>query len=354
MSVTFVLSLIQDVAVLAPLVRRAAGRDAMVLIARRLADEPRAADGLRALVGERPSAVFANTGEALLALDGRTGLVVFASESRSVHHAPTHALAAALPARFVGATLQHGFECIGFLHNASHDANRADAGFAADLACAWFAADRLDALPPMDRARLMVTGSTLFLDPEPAAWLAAVMAGERAAPRPGGDAVLVCENVQSVRLAGAPADEFRDALASVAERWPVVLRPHPAGPFAKGEMIPPPGVVLDARPIGEAELDRYRAAISPPSTVLFDLIARDVPVALWRDSWGLVDERHYGALTRVTSADDWLAFFDAPPDLERQRGFVRALGFPADTPARFDALLAFADDLAPRCEPASA
>ncbi|MCF3932907.1 hypothetical protein L1787_05700 [Acuticoccus sp. M5D2P5] len=347
--ITVVLSLIQDIAVIAPVLRRAAGRDVAALVHRRLAAVPAARDRLAALTaGHDRVLLFESTAGGLHALADRRGLVIFPSESRSPHHRPTHALAAALPSRFVSVTLQHGYECVGFLHNRAHDRTREDAGFAADIVCGWLAADRLTAVPFADRAKVMTTGATLFLDDEPADWLDAVVAGEPAPSRARSDALLVCENLASVRLAGAPKAAFLDALHAVARERPVTLRPHPAGPFAKGELAPPPNVTLDARPIEDAELGRYRAAISPPSTVLFDLIRHDVPVALWRDPHGIIDDRLYGDLPRVGPPKTWLAFHEAAEDpaiLDAQRGFIRRLGFPADTRARFDALFALADDL---------
>lgn len=349
MSLTLVLTLVQDLALAGPLLRAAGEREVRLLVADRLAQEPRAKGALDALARGRDRADFQSTGEALVALgalSARGGLVIFPSESRSPHHAPSHALAASLPSRFVGATLQHGYECLGFLHNAAHEGERAAAGFAADIACGWLAPERLTAVPLADRPKLTATGSTLFLDPAPSAWLRAVLSDEPAPPLRGNGPVLVAENVQSVRLRGAPAAAFMEALAAVAKRRPVTLRPHPAGDFAKGRATPPAGVTLDTRPLAEADLAAYAAAISPPSTILFDLMRHDVPVAVWRDDAGRVDTRNYAGLPTVRGAADWLAFFEAPPSTEPQRAFLRRLGFPHDTRARFEALYRLGDDAA--------
>lgn len=345
MSVTIVLSLVQDFAIAAPIVRTAGERDVLLLVAERLANTPGAMATVARLAQGREHTVFANTAEAIVALNHRAGLVLFASESRSVHHRPSHALAAALPGRFVSATLQHGYECLGFLHNAAHEASRQDAGFATDIVASWFDRARMPAIPPVDQAKHFQSGSTLFLDDAPHNWLASLIANAPAPP-PHPGPILVCENLQSVRLRGAPAAAFLDELATFAKRRPVTLRPHPAGAFAKGEAEPPAGVSLDPRPIEDADLEQYAAALSPPSTVLFDLIRRDVPVAIWEDPYGLVDSRHYRGLPHVSGVDDWHAFFDQPPSTDGQRAFIRALGFPADTPARFETLLALGDDVA--------
>ena len=355
-SATLVLTLVQDVELVAPLVRHIRPSPGF-LIAARLMEDPQAASRVRALVGARWRRVFGSTGEALRGLADRAGLVVFASESRSHHHRVSHALAAALPSRFLSATLQHGYECLGFLHNRAHERVAADAGFASDIVCGWFEPRQLTALRASDRAKLMTTGAPMFLDRGAALWLRDVQRGARPPPqrrqgwgwgrerRP----LLVCENLQSVRLAGPPREAFLEALEFVARRSPVVLRPHPAGMFARGERKVPRGVTLDPRPIAEAELGSYGAAISPPSTVLFDLMRHDTPVALWRDRDGLVDDRLYGKLPRVTDGREWLAFYrsaDDPSLVARQRDFVRGLGFPGDTAARFEALFAMGRDVA--------
>ncbi|XWN29382.1 MAG: hypothetical protein ROR55_18010 [Devosia sp.] len=351
MSVILVAHLIQDIAVLAPLVRharRCGYDDVRILAAQRLMATDAGKARLRALSGDRPVVPFANTAEALMALNHLSGLVVFASESRSEHHRPCAHLAAALPSRFVSATLQHGYECLGFLHNRAHDAARADAGSNADILCAWFGLDRCVSVPPSDTAKVMTTGATLFLDAAPAAWLSGILDGTAAAKRGCDGPLLVCENLQSVRLAGAPREAFLAALEAFAAVRPVTMRPHPAGAYAKGEVEPPKGVTLDARPLEEAALERYGAAISPPSTILFDLMMRNVPVAVWRDADGLVDFANYRGLPTVTTAEDWAAFAEAagaPDALAAQQNFVRGLGFPADARARFQALLAFSMDL---------
>ena len=211
-SATLVLTLVQDVELVAPLVRHIRPSPGF-LIAARLMEDPQAASRVRALVGARWRRVFGSTGEALRGLADRAGLVVFASESRSHHHRVSHALAAALPSRFLSATLQHGYECLGFLHNRAHERVAADAGFASDIVCGWFEPRQLTALPDRDRAKLMTTGAPMFLDRGAALWLRDVQRGARPPPqrrqgwgwRRERRPLLVCENLQSVRLAGRRA-----------------------------------------------------------------------------------------------------------------------------------------------------
>ncbi|MEM8853731.1 MAG: hypothetical protein AAGD34_08525, partial [Pseudomonadota bacterium] len=214
MSVVLVAHLIQDLAVLAPLVRhakRCGFDDVRILAAERLVETEVGAARLSVIADGHPVVPFANTAEALRALNGVSGLVVFASESRSEHHRPCAHLAAALPSRFVSATLQHGYECLGFLHNRAHDAAREDAGSNADILCAWFGSDRAVSVPPKDTGKVMTTGATLFLDPAPAAWLSAILAGTAGQDRGCDGRLLVCENLQSVRLRGAPREAFLTA-----------------------------------------------------------------------------------------------------------------------------------------------
>ena len=200
-------------------------------------------------------------------------------------------------------TLQHGLECVGFLHNAGHvHAHGENAVFAADVVCGWAEAATLTSLPASQRAKLLVTGPPMLL--------------QRADPVPGvrRDAGgLVCENLHSVRLrlGGDHAPSFLEAFEEFCAARPrkVTLRPHPAGRYTlkRGRRLPR-GAQLETRPLYKVDLSRHTFGISAPSTILLDMMLADLPVAVWRDPGGAMDVATYRGLPRVSTAEDWLRF----------------------------------------------
>lgn len=334
MSVVFVLTLIQDLNVVAPIARMAPQAD--LLVATRLSEDPRAPKALHALSAERRVDGFADVGSALSALSDRAGLLVFPSESRHPDHRPSHVLARACPSRFLTATLQHGLSCVGF-NDPDHPPR--NAGFASDLVCSWFGHSRLTHMAPADQPRVYVTGPPMFC--EPPGWR--TLAQQTREQRYAGP-VLVCENLHGAHMRGATA-QFITVLEQVARSHRITLRPHPSGIFAKGKVHLPHDVTLDDRPLAEAELQQYALAITTPSTMILDLIRAEVPVAVWRDSARRMACDLYRPLTMITEPAEWMALVEKPPPLHRQRTFLGNLGFPDDIAARFRSLFAFADDV---------
>src|SRR5687768_6804107 len=55
-------------------------------------------------------------------LEGRSGMLIVGHETSVAPHHWTHDLFKALPNSFLKVTPQQGFESLGFLHNAAHDA----------------------------------------------------------------------------------------------------------------------------------------------------------------------------------------------------------------------------------------
>lgn len=345
----FHFDLLQDVAVLRPLVllaaRKLPERDRLLLVSSDFAARDRDGtwaaelDTLSAEAGCRRE-IYGSPLDAYRLLAGRRGLVIAGSESSVIGHATTHRLFRALPPGFRSVTLQHGFECVGFLHNAAHDASVGpDIRFAADIVAGWFAADRLVSIPPADRSKLVVTGPPTMIE---------------ARARPADDDTdeasgLICENLHSVRFDGTARQSFADVFANfmrrardVSER--VVLRPHPAGRFtAKSAAGDAEAHHIDIAPLYRSPLGRSAYAISAPSTVVLDLVLADVPVAVWADDG--VDARHFAGLFAVRTADDWWRFAqrarrDRRAMVEPQRRFVARLGIPENVADRYCRLMA--------------
>ncbi len=353
--IAFHVDLVQDVAVLRPLLRLARTMDhadLLLMVGRRFADLDQT--GLwRAEVEEIagglgiPAHVHRSEREAIERLAGRRGLLIAGSESSLSNHMPTHRLMTTLPPQITAVTLQHGVECIGFLHNERHDATAGrDVRFAAEVLAGWFAADRLTAMPARERGKLVVTGPPMLIDPRPD-----VAAPRDPARRAEG---IVCENLHSVRFSGAGLrrgflDVFTDFAARMAQAGHRIhLRPHPAGRFTERNAVTlPKGVTPSRAPIYKEDIARFDYGLSAPSSVLLDFVVAGVPAAVWVDEEGAVDARNFAGLPTVSDADDWAAFAHAAVErradlIAAQEAWLAGLGIPADVPARYRALLAMA------------
>ncbi|ODN68560.1 hypothetical protein [Methylobrevis pamukkalensis] len=349
-SVVFHVDLVQDVAVLRPLMRLARQEgdlDLALLVTKRFAGLD--ATGLWAGELDRLCAelgvvreTYGSEVEALARLADRRGLVIAGSESSVSNHVLTHRLMRVLPPCLLGVTLQHGLECVGFLHNERHDATAGlDVRFGADVVVGWFAPERLAALPACERSKLFVAGPTALIDGRPS-------------PRP--DVIpprrgIVCENLHSVRFATDGLkrrfiDVFRGfagAMAAIGTQ--TVLRPHPAGRFTERNAVDLPGnVARSTGPLYDEDLTAYGFAISAPSSVLLDFVLARVPVAVWIEG-GEVDASNFAGLPTVSSLDDWTAFAQAalarPAELlAGQEAWLSGLAMPADVRTRYVELLA--------------
>ncbi|MBN9020959.1 MAG: hypothetical protein J0H08_02455 [Rhizobiales bacterium] len=138
----FIFNLLQDVNILRPLVflARDLGLEPRLLVSSAFADRDTTGlwrNELDAIALSAPAtkSAFANAAEAADAL--RAGGIVFAgSESNLDAHNFSHDALRVAPASYVTATLQHGFECVGFLHSRAHDtAYGREVTFAADVVC---------------------------------------------------------------------------------------------------------------------------------------------------------------------------------------------------------------------------
>lgn len=276
-------------------------------------------------------------------LEGRSGMLIVGHESSVEPHHWTHGLFKVLPNSFVKVALQHGFECVGFLHNAAHQAAYgSEVHFAADVVVAWFDESRLTNLHPADRAKLYVAGPPIMINAAPAAKPTAAAGGQKG---------MVCENLHSVRFSAPTIHEvFLEqfaAFAAYAVEAGVALdfRPHPAGRFTDkmGYQLPP-GVKKNDQPLYEQNLGAFDFAISPPSSILFDFVVAKVPAAIWTDAEGRMDITNFAGLEIVSSAEEWRSFADravAERDaiLAKQERFLEQLQIPSDVRGRYAELL---------------
>jgi hypothetical protein len=342
--IVFHIVLPQDVAVLRPLILLAhslPGTRVELLLSKYLVglsfgDE---IDQISSELG-LPKAYCESGDDAARQLEGRSGMVIVGHESSVPPHHWTHGLFKVLPGSFRKVTLQHGFECVGFLHNAAHEAAYGNVGFAADIVVSWFTEERLKNLSAAERSKLFVAGPPNMIESRPR--------DPSAEPSRFG---MVCENLHSVRLAGAGIQEYFLAQFFVfaqrvhAAGATIDFRPHPAGQFTdKMGLKLPPGVVRNGRPLYEQNLNAFGFIISPPSSVLFDFVVAKVPVAVWIDPEGLLDHANFAGLETVSSAEEWWSFAQRSISerdiiIENQERFLDALGIPDDVARRYAELM---------------
>ena len=335
-SAVFLIHLVQDVSVLRPLVFMSArdfGFDTVLLTSAKFAARD---DGgiwrneLADICTETGARLetFRDEWEAVQHLTGQ-GLLFAASESDLPQHATAHNVFRIAPPSLVKVTLQHGFECVGFRHNADHvRAHGEFASFGADIICSWSDSEHLKSLAASQRGKLLVTGPTSVLQqPTGPATLDA---------KPRG---LVCENLHSVRFGGAtgPRSEFVDTFAEFSRllskrKRKITLRTHPGGRYIlRNKVKLPRNVLIEQAPIYRLDLRRFLYGISAPSTILIEMLLAGIPTAVWRDGRGTIDTSNYEGLPILSSARELLDFAgaaeqDPTPFREQQERFLVASG----------------------------
>lgn len=345
-TLVLVLDLLQDFNIVRPLGYLAAQETDLaiaVLVSARFGErdfQGRWARELEAFAVETRATVvpFETDFEAYAWLSGRRGLIVAGSESNLSAHATTHRLMRSAPPTFLRVTLQHGYECVGFLQNREQStAFGAQIRFAADLVCGWMPIEHMRHLQVSERDKFVLTGPSARLR---AGWQAS--ATPRASPGTG----LVCENLHSVRMnvAGDFKASYMDTFFAFAGAMQqagrhVALRPHPGGQYVvRHDVSLPSNVSFANEPIYRADLGQYAYGISAPSSVLIDMVLAGIPTAVWHDGSDQLDTSGYDGLTRISTAAEWAAFAEAAiadpaPFLALQTAFLEKTGILADPDA---------------------
>lgn len=352
-SIVFLFNLVQDVSIIRPLaylVRRETDHEIVFLVSHGFLDRDRQKiwqrelGQLRADIGAEMS-LYATALDAFTILQSRHGFLVAASESSLSGHMATHDVFRAASQGFVRVTLQHGYECVGFLQNREHNlAHGLNVTFAADVLCGWSEAPILSSMPLSERSKLYVTGPSTVLQRGGSSQDNTELGG------------IVCENLHSVRLraSGDHGASFMEVFGQFCDAFrdyglPVTLRPHPGGQYVLKNNVPLlDNVTINNRPIYRANLSSYMFGISAPSTVLLDMLLAGIPTALWHDEHNVMDFSNYEGLTSITTLSDWIAFVrDAvlrrDALIAGQQDFLDRLAMPlnpTDVYARFARLFA--------------
>ncbi|CAL4869172.1 hypothetical protein MMA231_03463 (plasmid) [Asticcacaulis sp. MM231] len=288
--------------------------------------------------------IFSHEYEAEQLLSGKSGIIFAASESSLSAHADTHNIFRLAPKGFLKITLQHGFECVGFLQNREHNkAHGTNVTFAADVVCGWFGPRFMMSMALSERAKLYVSGPPSVLQ-------------ELSGGKKEGFGGLVCENLHSVRLSssGDFKASFMDIFSQFCEvkaekNEKVFLRPHPGGQYVvKNNIKLPNNVELNNRPIYKVKLNQFDFGISAPSSIIIDMILANIPVGVWRDVDAVMDTSNYSGLTQISTLTEWVSFAnqarkDPATYLKRQNNFLDNIDMPTqreDVQSRFLRLMA--------------
>lgn len=339
-NVAFVFDLLQDVNILWPVAKFVDAEtnfNILLLISDRFAARDKTGawrQELEQLAAETGAAVlhFSQTYEAYSLLLGGRGIIFAGSESNLGAHATSHNLFVSAPPGYTRVTLQHGYECIGFLQNREQSiAFGTDIRFGADMLCSWMPVDRLREMAAIEKPKVVVTGPASLLLPGNDA----ARGTSNGAARQG----LVCENLHSVRLntGGDFKASYMDTFNVFSEQLrargsTLALRPHPGGQYVVRNAVPlPANVTLANEPMYKLDLSRFAYGISAPSSVLIDMVLAGIPTAVWQDPDGAIDASAYDGLAKITTAEEWLAFAEAAmrdpaPFLERQAAFLERTG----------------------------
>ena len=237
---------------------------------------------------------------------GEQGIMISASESNLKVHKSVFDLFSFLPSEIIKVTLQHGYECVGYLHSRDHDmAHGKNIKSNSDILCSWANLEFLKSINYTEVEKIVVTGGTFLLN-EPVRSLG------NTAEKNG----IICENMHSARMSNA--GDFKVKFLAIFDEFckikeiqgdQIYLRPHPAGQYTlKTNHSLASNVVIENDPIYKLNLNKYSYCISPPSSIIIDMIYSNVPVAVWGDPDGLMDLGNYRGLHVVNTLIDFLEF----------------------------------------------
>ena len=244
-----------------------------------------------------------------------TGFIVSASESDLNAHRETHEIFRLTPSSISTVTLQHGFECVGFLMNRTHQKQHGNSvGFASDYICGWTPRSLQRNLRPLQHSRYLNLGPTAWLKRTDKRRLDSIIN-----PNPSIEMGIVCENLHSVRFGrSANVNSFMQQFLELAEYLQakgkkIALRPHPGGQYSiKNNLSLPKNVVLVNQPSYKVNWKTFSFGISAPSSVLFDLMVNEVPALVWQDQDELIDINQLSFLPIARNTNDMILFANHP------------------------------------------
>ena len=320
----FIVNLLQDVNILRPLIYITAdnlGIKPLILLTNLFEERDKSRiwiNELEELAENTQASLYKihNLGDLWQKLNSYTnGFLVSASESDLPGHKETHEIFKLTPPTITTITLQHGFECVGFLMNKQHQIYHGNSvGFASDYICGWTPKELQRNLRPLQYSRYLDLGPTAWLKQTNKRILNATI-DDNDVPEMG----IVCENLHSVRLGGHSnvncfMQQFFELASYLdAKGKKIALRPHPGGQYSiKSNVSLPNNVVLVNQPSYKVNWRAYSFGISAPSSVLFDLMIHDVPVIVWQDQQETIDITQHAFLPVAQNTEDLISFVESP------------------------------------------
>ena len=243
------------------------------------------------------------------------GFLISASESDLSSHRETHEIFKLTPSAISTITLQHGFECVGFLMNNHHQKHHGSSvGFASDYICGWTPSQLQRNLRPLQYSRYYNLGPTAWIK-RTHKRIFTTNVDKNIAPSLG----IVCENLHSVRFSGRSnvnlfMKQFFDLADYLdAKGQQIALRPHPGGQYSiKKNVSLPKNVILVNEPSYKVNWRSYSFGISAPSSGLFDLMIHNVPAMVWQDHQKTMDISQHAFLPLAQNVQDMIAFAEHP------------------------------------------
>ncbi|WP_288239806.1 hypothetical protein [uncultured Prochlorococcus sp.] len=252
-------------------------------------------------------------------------ILISSSESTLDAHAETSNLMKLCKSNIKSITIQHGFECVGFLHNKNHSLHHgSNVGFNADIVCGWIKKEYQRDLINSSKSKYCFLGNPAFINKTSKRTFHKLNRQNHRKNKPG----LICENIHSARFNNSDKarDQFLNNFLELAELLnsegkKIAIRPHPAGRFkksvTKNPKTFPKNVLIDNSPSHLIDWSSYGYGISAPSSVVFDMFLSGIPVCIWSDANQSVDISLLRSFPIATSVEELFSFclyFDNLPE----------------------------------------
>ena len=243
------------------------------------------------------------------------GFLVSASESTLYAHYESSDIMTYSPPHIVNITIQHGFECVGFLHNYNHSSTHGNLiGFTSDIICGWIDKSYQRNLLPSSHSKYIATGPST-----------AITSTSKRSILPKFNSInikhkigLFCENIHSARFSSdnSISSDFYNTFYKLSLllkglNQKLALRPHPAGKFKKSiQSIHdlPDNIIIESKPTHLINWNRYSYGVSAPSSVLFDMYFNNIPICIWRDKFDFVDSSLLSCFPSSSIAEEIFSF----------------------------------------------